>query len=877
MKTALALTLLAVLPALARAQERSPEDLLDVADSLAEDVPLEERRALAARLAGPPLALDGRLDEAAWLAAEPVTGFAATRASEQTEVRFLYDDGYLYVGARMRTADPTSVRALVGRRDRVDVAESFAVSLDTYRDRRTAYTFEVTAGGVRADYVHPEDRFGSRDYTWDPVWEARVARDAEGWTAEMRIPFSQLRFADADGWGLNAFRRIPAQNRISAWIRVRRQQQGWASRFGELGGLEGVRPTLGLELVPYVAGESEFRERALDDPFKHDPELQARAGADLRARIGGATLDATFNPDFGQVEADPAVVNLTAFETFFPEKRPFFLRTDEDLSGRGPRLFYSRRIGATPRGAAAGDVVDRPDRTSILGAAKIHGRTPRVGGTALVALTSREEARVFDRASGAVGEVDVEPRTLFAVGRVERLGGRPASSAGATVTLVQRDFAGATPLERLLARRAVAGGGDFLLRPEGSDLETRGYFGVSHVQGDSAAMRRLQLSSARYYQRPDADHVDFVPSRTALSGYTAGLTVRRVSGRLQWHARGAARSPGFEINDAGILGTADRIEAGAGLDWSETIEASWLRRYDLSLFASGTWNYGGDRQYAGPGAAATLVWPNWIRTFADVTVETEALSDKQTRGGPLMETPRAWNAHVGVNSDYGATLQWYLDASHRQDDLAGGVTWGGGGISVQGGPRLRLSLDAGYTRTLDTRQFFDAIPGGRLGTRWIFATVDHRTLYAQLRFDLAVSPDQTIELYVEPFASSGRFGGFGELVAARTSDLRIYGTDGTTIVREPDGSWTVTTTSTQFPLDDRDFDVRSFRSNLVWRWEWRRGSTLYVIWQRDRFGDEEGAPPLGGGTFAGALGESLTAEDGGSTLAVKLSYWFPID
>ncbi len=351
------------------------------------------KQAQAVRIQGRAPTVDGKLDDAAWSAAPALTGLVqklpaeGAPASEATEVRFAYDDDALYVGARMFSRDPAGIQAPVSRRDNGEQAERLLVSLDTYLDRRTAYTFGVTASGVRLDWFHPSDSEGS-DASFEPVWMARTRRDSLGWTAEMRIPFSQLRFsrADVQTWGVNVTRRIPSTNEDQYWAMVPASATGWASRFGDLAGITGIRQTRRVEFTPYVASGADFTSSPGEgNPFDDGSQASVRVGGDVKMGLGpNLTLGATINPDFGQVELDPAEVNLSAFETFFGERRPFFTEGSQLLSVGN--FFYSRRIGAPPRSAAVFGLADRvagdytyldvPPTSTNLGAAKLTGRLP---------------------------------------------------------------------------------------------------------------------------------------------------------------------------------------------------------------------------------------------------------------------------------------------------------------------------------------------------------------------------------------------------------------------------------------------------------------------------------------------------------------------
>ena len=841
----------------------------------------------AARIEGLPPRVDGSLDDRVWQNAQYASDFlqrgpdGGYPPAERTQVAFLYDDEALYVGARMYSASPFHVRALGSRRDDPANSERIIVSLDTYHDRRTAYSFGVTAAGVRIDYYHPRDSEASRDYAFDPIWEARAAVDSSGWTAEMRIPFSQLRFSDGTSpvWGVNVNRWEPTRRLNVYWAVVPLNETGWASRFGELLGIDTITPAERLQLVPYVAGQGTFAERDAANPFNDQgSEMRGRIGGDLKWRIGSnLTLDATVNPDFGQVEADPAVVNLTAFETSFPERRPFFIEGSQLLQGDGPNYFYSRRVGAPPHGTSAGDFVDQPLNTTILGAAKVTGRLQSgLSVGALAALTDSERARTFDEASGSFASVPVEPLTGFGIVRLQQQFGPSASTAGLILTGVRRDLSRETSLEGLLSRQAYAGGGDWNLRFAGGMYELSGYAGFSAVEGDSTAILRLQRSSARYFQRPDADYVSLDASRTSLSGYTGSVRIAKNAGRhWLWEASGTVRSPGFEINDAGGMASADDIDAFAQLRYRSTRAGSLFKNYELALYANSGWNFGGVRQFTSPTLFASAMWQNFWRTYLQVGVDTRARSDDLTRGGPLMGTGAGWSASTGIAGSGASKNQWSLDATYSNDELGGWSHSLGGGFSLRPGSRMELSLYPGYARANEARQFFTSREGGgqaTFGRRYVFSFIDRSTLYTQLRLKYAFTPDLNLELYAEPFASSGRFHDFGELRAPGSRELRLYGTDGTTVDRAEDGSLLVTDGAEGFRLENADFNVRSFRSNLVLRWDWRRGSTLYLIWQENRFAFDNRGDLVRPAALWDSLGDS--ADD---ILAAKVTYWLPID
>ena len=871
------------------------------------------RQATAARVPSDSIRVDGRLDEGVWALATPVGDFVQKEPIEgapptdRTEVRFVYDDNALYVGARMYSgAGPSGIQAPLGRRDSqytpqrrsgaqgggndrrggpvvtsrqsdAQLAEYILISLDTYLDRRTAYSFGVTASGVRLDHYHLSDTEASIDQRFDPVWEASVTIDQQGWTAEMWIPFTQLRFNEGreQTWGLNIHRWIPSQNEDDYWVVVPRTEDFWASRFGELRGIQAIDQSGRLEVLPYVAGGSTLRGNTDPaNPFVDELNLEGRIGADFKMGVGpNLTLDATVTPDFGQVEVDPAVVNLTDRETIFPERRPFFIEGSGLINGPTTNYFHSRRIGAPPQGTAAGDFAKVPGVTTILGAAKLTGRLP--SGTsvgALGAVTGAEYAQTFDLASGTFDEVRVTPRTLYGLVRIQQEFGAAGSTASLMATGVQRDLERGDPLTGLLRRHAFMVGGEALLRLGGGAYEVSISGGVTRIDGSKEAILSAQRGRERYLQRPDATHVEVDPSRRSMVGAKTTLLARKISGtHWLWDISSDSETPELALNDVGRLGAGDGITARGGLTYRETQPGALLRSYRFRVGPSFEWNYGGERQNTRLNSSAALTWTNFWTTRVSAQFSTRALDHRLTRGGPSVGTARGWSSSIDLENSSTDQTRWSAALQYGRDE------WGGWTGSVEGstamvpGPRWQLSLRPSYEREVNPRQYVTELSGGApatYGSRYIFGFIDRTTLAAEARVNFTLRPDLTLDLYAQPFAASGRYYDLGELPEPRSRRLRTYGTDGTTIERRPDGDYEVTDGADTFVLTNRDFNVRSFRSTSVLRWEWRPGSTLYVVWQQDRSRLEEIGERVGPGDLFG----SLTAS-GDNFFAVKVSYW----
>jgi hypothetical protein len=828
--------------------------------------------------------LDGVLDDAVWEGATFTGGFFQKEpvqgepASLRTEVAFVYDADALYVGARMFSDKPEDIETVMTRRDESGSAERLIISLDTYRDRRTAYSFAVTAAGVRVDWYHPQDHEFVRDSSYNPVWEARTTQTSDGWVAELRIPFSQLRFdgADAQVWGLNLNRYIPRRNEDDFWVVVPRDVTAWSSRFGELTGIRDVAPSRRIELLPYVAGNLDASSGAnprAGTPFESRRPFAGRAGLDAKVGLGpNLTLDATVNPDFGQVDADPAQVNLSAYELFLQERRPFFTEGSQLFnSGNGPTYFYSRRIGGAPRRTASADFVEAPQVSTLWGAAKLTGRlSSGLSLGALGAFTGDAYADTYDFDTQEQDRVKLDSRTGYGVLRAQQELGDGGSVVGATFTTLYRDIGEGEGLTGALGREAYTGGADFRLRLLDGEYFFSGYAGGSLVRGSPEALTRLQQASARFFQRPDQRYVRVDPEATSLSGYTVGTKLERVSGEhWLWNARVGAKSPGFELNDVGQLASADDLDVAAGLRYRETTPGRFLRSWDVGLSTSSNWNYGLTRQFTTLELTGNATFPNFWSGNVRVTYLPRSLSDSLTRGGPLMRTEQGMDTSFSLSNGYGETTRWNVNGSVWAFERGSQGSSVGASLTLQPNRRLRLGLEPTASLYTEVFQYVDTLEGGRaetFGRRYIFGAVQRREVALRLRANLFLTPDLSLEAYAEPFASSGSFGGFGELGRAGDLGLRRYDA----VARLEDGGLELLDGDTRLRLDDPDFNLRSFRSNVVLRWEWRPGSTLFVVWQQNRATDSARGNPLA----PRFLGDALTAP-GGHTFALKLSWWFP--
>ena len=811
-----------------------------------------------------PINVDGRLDEDEWggapvvgvpfLQREPVEGAPAT---EPTEMRLLYDEGALYVGVRLHDGEPARIGRQLSRRDDVAEADSFSLFLDPHHDHLTGVEFQVSAAGVQRDAVIFDDNFESD--AWDAVWESAVTVDAGGWVLEMRIPFSQLRFPAAarHTWGINA-RRIVRRKSETSWLAlVPSNESGLASRMAHLEGIDGIAPAKHLEVLPYAsAREEHVAPGRPGNPFNDGSRRFAGAGLDVKYGVASnMTLAGAINPDFGQVEVDPAVVNLTAYETFFEEKRPFFTEGGQVFSHFArsgaseywsffypePQLFYSRRIGRAPQGRATGDYVDAPAATTILGAAKLTGRTSGGWTVGVVeAVTGREYARLSDGI--AESHTEVEPLTNYFVGRAEREIGRRAS-LGLLGTALNRSI-GSGALASVLVDQAYVGGVDgHLFLDSRRDWVLSGGVAGSTVSGRRAAILRLQTSAQRYYQRPDAPHVHVDPEATSLSGWSGRIGLNKNSGNVTANAGVWGISPGFEPNDAGFATQTDRGGGHGLLLWRRLKPDRWTRTRQVWVSKWWTWNFGGESQGDGVQSAVGLQLLNYWKVGVNLQRSWATLDDKLTRGGPTTVRPGIASVNASVVSDTRRRMWGSTYFTVQQRDFGNRTRALGGELSVKPWAALTLTAAPTFMRVRNVAQYLATVPdptaAATFGARYVFGRLDQREVTIPLRVNLVLSPKLSLQLFTQALLSSGSYPEIKELAAPRTYDFPAFGTDVGTLTRDPaasaylvdpDGAGPAGSLRIPYP----DFNVKALRANAVLRWEFRLGSTIYLVWTQRR-------------------------------------------
>jgi hypothetical protein len=855
-----------------------------------------------------PVAVDGKLDDAAWQSATPITEFTQSDpdegqpVSERTEVRFMFDSDALYIGARMfDKMGRAGIKTNLVRRDDNFNSDFFEVVIDGYHDHLSRAFFDVNPSGSKNDYIGIGN--SCCDNGWDPVWEVKTSIDDEGWTAEIRIPLSQLRFPNADEqtWGLQVRRFIHRRQEYASWSFWRKNEPGGPNRFGHLEGLRiGNSGAKQVELLPYVVGKGAFEQHAAGDPFNKGNVNGARFGLDAKYNLtSNLTLNATINPDFGQVEVDPAVVNLSAFETFFQEKRPFFVE-GSGIFGFGGincyfcsnvsslQAFYSRRVGRSPQGSdlatSAGPFSDVPDAATILGAGKITGRTAN-GYTIgiLEAVTGEVNAKVR-MANGNDEERLVEPLSNYFVGRLKKDYMNGNLVVGGILTSMARKKEDV--FANRLADHAELYGGDWNYRWAGRRYSFTGQFAMSNVSGSAPLIASKQRASARYFNRPDrgeranglfTDKYD--TTLTSLRGGGGYMRVAKESGDWLWEAMTNVRTSGFETNDYSFLTTADYIFTNANIVRNVTKPGSWYRSMWTSFGVQTQRNFDGDVTDVQVPLYYQFQTKNFWFFNSFYIWKPELADDRMLRGGPVVRKPGTGFLNLNINTDSRQKVVGNLGFNYSTNARGG---WGSGlfvGAEVRPRGNMLISFNPSWNNSRSLLQYVRAVNDPTAtdfyGRRYVLSALKQKSLGLDTRVNWTFSPTMTLQLYAQPFISSGEYSEFKEFNAPRSNQWSVYGKDKGTITKSGSGSSLVYTVdpdaagpAAPFSIANPDFNFRSLRGNAVFRWEYMPGSTLYFAWTHARSGSEA----IGDFDFSRDR-EALFAARPDNVFLVKATWW----
>ena len=756
--------------------------------------------------------------------------------------KVLYDNRFLYVGIRAYDTATDSIVKRLGRRDTFD-GDWVEVNIDSYHDLRTGFSFTASAAGVKGDEFIT-DNGNNWDGSWNPIWYLRSQTDEEGWSCEIKIPLSQLRFsADQDQvWGFQVQRRFFRKEERSLWQRVPQDAPGWISEMGELHGLVGLKPQKQLEIQPFTVTQLETYPEEAGNPYRDGSDFTLNGGLDAKIGItNDLTLDLTVNPDFGQVEADPAAIALDGFEIFFQERRPFFVENknifDYRIGGNQDNLFFSRRIGRSPQGfpsLQAGDNYDIPTNTTILGAAKFSGKTKNGWSIGVLeSVTANEYAKIDN--NGSERKEKVEPLTNYFVGRVQKDMNERNTFIGGIFTATNRsklpdhlDF---------LRTSAYTGGLDFRHQWKDRKYYAEGNVVVSHVSGSEEAIEATQRSLTHLFQRVDAGHVHVDPTRTSLTGsggrFEAG---KQGGGNWRYNFGFMWRSPELELNDIGFLRQADELRQYANVSWRTIKSTESFRSVWLGLSQYTTYDYDGNYNRIQYQLNGNLQFKNnWWFDFG-AAHKPRIYTNTILQGGPrwrfsqenFVFTFFGTDNRKKVNAFAGIV---YSKAKQNNFSFFNAEV----GLNYQPTDALRISINPEYSSNPNKTQYIGQVDNNGT-TRYLLGKIDNETLSASIRLNYTINPNLTVQYYGEPFIFRARYKDFKYVTNPvadnlydrfhQYTDNQINFDNGVYLVDED------TDGNVDYGFGDPDFSFVQFRSNLVIRWEYIPGSELFFVWSQ---------------------------------------------
>ncbi|MBN1301830.1 MAG: carbohydrate binding family 9 domain-containing protein [Melioribacteraceae bacterium] len=840
---------------------------------------------------------DGKLTESVYNS-NPVDGFIqrdpdeGKPATEKTNVWVSYDESNIYVSARLYDSDPSSIDASLMRRDNMVQSDWFFVYLDPYLDRRTGYYFGVNPGGSLLDGTLFNDSWD--DDAWDGIWEARTNIDEKGWTVEMRIPFSQLRFNELDEmrWGINFNRDIKRKNEMTYFVMVPKNESGFVSHFATLEGLTGLKSRQRFEMLPYFVQKAQYLVHDAEDPFYKGSQYKTALGVDLKVGIGSnLNLDATINPDFGQVEVDPAVVNLSAFETYFQEKRPFFIEGSNILlfgnlgvnnnwgfNFGDPTMFYSRRIGRAPQGSVSDyDYGDIPRETRIIGAAKLSGKLNESWSIGAVsAVTERTFASI--EYEDVKYNQEVEPLTHYGVLRTRREFDEGKSALGLMLTSVNRDLSDHNLRSALVKQAYTFGIDGFYTLDEDEEYVIKAYAIGSFVKGSKEAMQVKQEQPYRYYQRPDAENYSYNPDMTSMSGLYSRVMLNKQKGNFYINTALGVITPGFEYNDLGFQWNANKINGHMVLGYRFFEPYSIFRKSSHYLAYFRSLDFDGNTISNGIMTFNSWEFSNYYGFGIRASYNPDRISNTLTRGGPLALSPSEFWMGIDFHTDGKEKIVGYMEGDFwTARNGAYGYEFG---FDIDWKPSTQLNISVGpsYDKTNSYLQWVDAfddpLADYTFGRRYVFADIDYKTISANIRLNWTFTPQLSLQLFIQPFLSVGNYSNYKELAKPRTLEYNEYNKAGAyisydaeneeyTIDPDDDGE------AEPFVFTNPDFNFKSLRGNFVLRYEVIPGSVFYFVWTHDKTNFDHPGDMSVGRDF-----NNLWTSKPDNIFLVKFSYWF---
>jgi hypothetical protein len=819
--------------------------------------------------------IDGVLDEKIWELGEwhgdftqqqPVGGVQGT---ENTYVKVLYDYSNLFVAIVCQDSEPDLIRDIFDRRDALS-GDMTGIAIDSYYDKRTAFEFNLSAAGQKMDLKHSGDY--AWDFNWNAVWDGATSKNDTAWVAEMKIPFSQMRYANQEEhiWGMHVWRWIERKFEEDQWQFIPKEAPAMVYLFGELKGVENIRSSRQVELLPYILSSYEnYTDDGGVDGLKFNGGIDAKVGIS-----SDYTLDLTINPDFGQVEADPSVLNLTSFETFYEEKRPFFLEGNEifDFELDGDIPYYSRRIGSPPifpRSWETNEISEIPNRTTILGAAKLTGKSKNGLSIGIVEGLTAEETGVATDEDGKKKDIQVAPLSNYLSSRLKKEYKEGTTIVGGTFSLVNR-IGSESAITELNPNAAISGGLDLLHYWNNKNYYVEVKSIASQLQGSSESILRKQMGPIHRYQRPDADYLEVDSLREHLAGHGGLVAVGKKGGNINFNLQGQYRSPGLNLNDMGYIRQADFFGESADLSYEMNDPGDWIRNYTLTLFQEARWSFGGEHTGNEVGSKFALM-SNKLWSFnLSYTYDFTHLSTRELRGGPALRMDGEHMIGANVSSDRAKNLSGnvgfhYLNSSginSHQEILHAGLTW----LPIR---KIRLSAVA-YFETRNYHQQYVNTLIGNSETLYITGAIDQHSTSVTFRGELFLTPELSLQYYGSPFYSVGKYENFKRVDQSQEKEMESRIKELDVSYNEAENSYTFEHNSESWSFHNPDSSFMQFRSNLVFRWEYKLGSTLYLVWAHDRSGFESMYNPVSDITG------DLFGMKGNHVFMFKLNFWFSI-
>ena len=810
----------------------------------------------ARRIINGGIKIDGKLDEASWRDAPAGAGFTQYEperrgvASEQTVFKVVYDDNAIYIAVACLRSHGTPVTSCLSRRDQIISSDLIRVYISPYNDQTTGYHFRINPYGVKEDYYNYGDVF--HDVSWDAVWEADTRQDADGWYAELRIPFSSVRYREADSmtWGFNVFQYIHSLGQRTAWSNWARDQSGFLSRSGTITGIAGIRPPRQLEITPYILGRLTDPSDPTAGEFSgEDWDHFGNFGADIKYGVtSDLTLSATIQPDFGQVEADPSVLNLSPFETYYQEKRPFFVDGAQFFRHPDFTMFYSRRIGTGS------------ENSRIRAAAKLTGKLTGDVSTAVLVATTDEtgigQAHNFLKGG--------DRKTWYAIGRF----GKQINDGQHSFNVMQTAVVRHADTFDYATRNGYTSGGDFELNFKDRMYQVTGSFVGSIID-------------------PLKDPNEPSAERERKYGTGSRFELEKRSGDWNWALTAKHQGDGLDINDLGYISNPDHYatQTWVSRNFNGDGESDWYTGGNVFFRSYKSWIYA-DRSVADPNNPDAELWSydsghsllnnndlngylelrNRWGVYWGVTYNPGCTSQYTTRWtpdssqrGPLMSTPDNYHGWLGFYTDSRRKFRMSFDYKQSGDD-AGSLNQQ---FEAEGAwvvnSKLTCDINVRYNWGNDDAQWVRNVsnPDGGIGdVSYTFAELDQRTWDLTLRGSYLFERNHSLELYFQPFLTFGDYTNLRQLARPDSYDLHPFA---------------------GYDVAEEDFAFGAVNLNMVYRWEYRPGSTIFLAWSHARSDyDQRVFHGVSEGFDNDFDMDRLFSKEAENRFLLKASYWFSI-